>query len=228
MTDPIAVNANKPALEKSGLLDDEQTTDVSSKLVKPRHVRFARYVSNILAPAPISLPLILLVSFYQASSVASALVYAALTLFFLSIGPFIYILIGVRLGKLSDVDVSKRKERLGPFIFGLLSICLGWFVLLLTHAPSILITCLIITAVSGLIMMFTTLWWKISIHASSLAGVATILTVLYGAVMLPTFGLLVLVSWSRVILRRHTVAQVIAGSLLSIALTTILLKVRGF
>lgn len=228
MTNPIAVNANKSTQDNAGLLDDAPTRDIPLKPVKPRSVRFARIVSNVLAPAPISLPLILLVSFYRASSAASALIYTAITLFFLSLGPFAYVLIGVRLGKLSDVDVSKRTERLGPFIFGLFSVCLGWFILVLIHAPSILITCLIITAVSGVIMMITTLWWKISIHASSLAGAATILTVLYGAVMLPAFGLLVLVSWSRVVLRRHTVAQVVAGSLLSITLATFLLKIRGF
>lgn len=228
MTDSFAVDANKSAPNDTGLLDDVLPIDMPLKPVKPRCVRLARIISNILSPAPISLPLILLVSFYQTRSVISAIINAAIALFFLSIGPFTYILIGVRTGKLTDLDVSKRTERIGPFIFGLFSVCLGWFVLVLLHAPNILITCLIITAISGVIMMITTLWWKISIHASSLAGAATILTVLYGAVMLPTFGLLILVSWSRVILRRHTVAQVVAGSLLSIALATILLKIRGF
>jgi membrane-associated phospholipid phosphatase len=76
-------------------------------------------------------------------------------------------------------------------------------------------------------MMVTTLWWKISIHASSIAGAATMLTALYGMVLLPSFLLLILVSWSRVVLRRHTVAQVVAGSLLSIALSLLVLKLRG-
>ena len=53
------------------------------------------------------------------------------------------------------------------------------------------------------------------------------LTAFYGAAMLPTFLLLILVSWSRVVLRRHTVPQVIAGSLVSIALTLLVLKIRG-
>ena len=70
--------------------------------------------------------------------------------------------------------------------------------------------------------------WRIRlVHASSLGGVATILTAFYGAVMLPTFLLLILVSWSRVVLRRHTVLQVVAGSLVSIALTLLILKLRG-
>lgn len=226
MSDPFAMNANSAALNDARLLDDVPA-DEPLEPVKPRHVRLARYISNILAPAPISLPMILLVSFYRATSAISALFYAFIALLFLSLGPLVYIMIGVRTGKLSDMDVSKRTERVGPFVFGLLSICLGWFVLVVLGAPAILITCLMMTAISGVIMMVTTLWWKISIHSSSLAGAATLLTALYGVVMLPSFALLALVSWSRVVLRRHTVAQVIAGSLLSIALTALILKMRG-
>jgi len=64
-------------------------------------------------------------------------------------------------------------------------------------------------------------------HASSLGGVASMLTLLYGAVMLPLFVLLVLESWSRVVLRRHTIPQVIAGSFAGVVLSLIILKLRG-
>ncbi|HEX4714557.1 MAG TPA: phosphatase PAP2 family protein [Ktedonobacteraceae bacterium] len=227
MTDPLAMNANQPVLDDVELLD-VPAIDLPLAMSKPRHVSFARHVSNILSPAAISFPMILLVALYKASSVVSALGYTAIALFFLSIGPFAYICLGVRLGKLSDVDVSKRSERVGPFIFGLFSICLGWFVLLLLHGPSPLITVLTITTISGLAMLIITLWWKISIHASSLAGAVTMLTALYGAIMLPTFALLVLVGWSRVVLRRHTPLQVIAGSLLGITLSAVILKLHGW
>ncbi len=226
MSEQFALHPDESGVDEAALLVDE--AQPAQEVVRPRYLRFARLVSNVLAPAPVSIPMIVLVSFYQARSVVSALAYASLALLFLSIGPFGYVLVGVRLGKLSDVDVSRRNERTGPFIFGLISVCLGWLVMVLIHAPAILVTCLIITAVSGLVMLLTTLRWKISIHASSLAGVATMLTVLYGAVMLPTFGLLILVNWSRVVLRRHTIGQVITGSLLSITLTTLILKWRGF
>lgn len=194
---------------------------------KPRQIRIARIVSIILAPATISLPFVLLVAFYQAQDRLAALIYALITLFFLSVGPLIYILIGVRMGKLSDVDVSRRSERKGPFLFGIISVTIGWLVLSLLHGPENLQTVLIITAVSGVIMLVITLWWKISIHASSLGGVATVLTALYGAVMLPAFVLVVLVSWSRVALRRHTIAQVVAGALAGIAISLVILKIRG-
>src|SRR6266851_2258362 len=207
-------------------VDAEEHVIVEPKS-KPIHVRAARLISNILPPAPISLPLIVLVALYHARNVLLALFYALVTLFFLSIGPFIYILIALRMGKISDVDVSRRTERAGPFLFGISSVLAGWLVLILLRGPTDLQTVLIITAVSGIVMMVTTLWWKISIHASSLGGAATMLTAFYGAIMLPAFLLLILVSWSRVVLRRHTVLQVVAGSLVSIALTLLILKIRG-
>jgi membrane-associated phospholipid phosphatase len=205
---------------------DEQTIiEVPGENTK--RIRIARHVSHILAPATISLPFILLVAFNQAQDQLSALIYACITLFFLSVGPLLYIIIGVRLGKLSDIDVSRRSQRAGPFMFGIVSAMIGWFVLALTNGPRNLQTVMIIAVFSGIIMMVITFWWKISMHASSFGGVATMLTVLYGAVMLPLFVLLVLVSWSRVILRRHTVTQVIAGSLAGIVLSLVILKLRG-
>ena len=205
---------------------DEQTI-LETPAENTKRVRIARHVSNILAPATISLPFILLVAFYQAQDKLSALLFACITLFFLSVGPLLYIIIGVRLGILSDIDVSRRSQRVGPFIFGIVSATIGWIILSLTDAPRNLQTVMIITVFSGIIMMVITLWWKISMHASSFGGVATMLTVLYGAVMLPLFILLIFVSWSRVVLRRHTVSQVIAGSLAGIVLSLVILKIRG-
>ncbi len=205
---------------------NEQTI-IEARGENTKRIRIARHVSNILAPATISLPFILLVAFYQSQDQLTAFIYACITLFFLSVGPLLYIIIGVRLGKLSDIDVSRRSQRVGPFMFGIVSVMIGWFVLTLTNGPRNLQTVMIITVFSGIIMMAITFWWKISMHASSLGGVATMLTVLYGAVMLPLFVLLVLVSWSRVVLRRHTVTQVIAGSLAGIVLSLVILKLRG-
>ena len=203
-----------------------EQTIIEAQGENTKRIRVARRVSNILAPATISLPFILLVAFYKAQNQLTALIYACITLFFLSVGPLLYIIIGVRLGKLSDIDVSRRSQRAGPFIFGIVSVMIGWLVLALTNGPRNLQTVMIITVFSGIIMMVITFWWKISMHASSLGGVATMLTVLYGAVMLPLFVLLVFVSWSRVVLRRHTVTQVIAGSLAGIALSLVILKLR--
>ena len=196
--------------------------------IKSAYTQVARHVSNILSPAVISLPFVLLVSLYRHSSnQATTLFYALITIFFLSIGPLLYIIVGVRLGKFTDVDVSVRSQRLGPFLFSLGSCVLGLGVVVWTHGPKNLVTLFLMVIISGIMLMIITTKWKISIHASTLAGAVTFLMLLYGIVILPAYLLVILVSWSRVVLRRHTIAQVIAGSLFSIAMTLILVKIRG-
>ena len=190
-------------------------------------IRIARYLSNILSPVTVSLPFVFLVAFYHAQSILMALLYTCLILVFLTFGPMVYVLVGVRKGKLTDADVSVRSQRFGPFLFGIISALIGLAVLFFTHSPKNLQTLLLITVISGIVMFIITLWWKISIHASSLAAAATLLTALYGRLMLIAFVLLIVVCWSRVILRRHTLGQVIAGSLVSIALTSLILFFRG-
>ncbi|GAC1561804.1 MAG: hypothetical protein PVS3B3_28710 [Ktedonobacteraceae bacterium] len=194
---------------------------------QPMHVRIARYVSNILSPLAVSLPFVFFVALYHAQNVLMASLYALIILFFLSFGPMVYILVGVRMGKFTDPDVSMRSQRIGPFLFGIASALIGLGTLFFTHGPKNLQTLLLITIVSGFVMMIVTLWWKISIHASSLAAAATVLTALYGSIVLPVFVLLAAVCWSRVVLRRHTLGQVVAGSCVSIALTTLILALRG-
>lgn len=188
----------------------------------------ARALSIVLGPAVVSVLLVVLVALYQHKDLPAALGYAGLTLCFLSGGPLGYILLGVRLGKLSDLDVSQRAERTGPMLFGLCSALLGLGVLLSLHAPKNLETILIITIVSDLLLLVITWWWKISVHAAALAGALTLLTALYGAAMLPAFVLLGFVSWSRVVLGRHTPAQVIVGSCASIVVTLSILLFHRF
>ena len=206
---------------------EETTVAASHPTSVPQYMHFARRVSTLLAPAPVSALLVLFVAPYHTRNLLVAYIYAAVTLFFLTLGPLIFVLLGVRSGKLSDIDLSRRTERTWPFLFGLASAMLGLFVLSYLHGPRALETALVATAVGSLVLMVTTWWWKISIHAATLAGAVTMLAALYGPAVLLALFLLVLVCWSRVVLRRHTLAQVVAGSLVSIALTIAVILLRG-
>jgi membrane-associated phospholipid phosphatase len=206
-------------------LQDADENPITPTDVKTFRMQFARYVSIILSPITISLPAIFLVAFYNRQP--SSLFFAAIAVLFLSIGPMLYIVIGVSLGKFSDIDVSIRSQRLGPFLFGITSSLIGFFTLVLNHAPKNLETVLLASSTIGIILMIITLWWKISMHASSLSGTVTFLAVLYGAIVLPAFLLVVVVCWSRVVLKRHTVAQVTAGAILSAVITLGILMLRG-
>jgi membrane-associated phospholipid phosphatase len=214
-------------LDNMALQDgEEDQVNSAPENAKTLRVQFARYISTILSPIVISLPAIVLVGLYH-SQAPSSLLFAAIAIFFLSVGPMIYIAIGVGLGKFTDVDVSVRSQRVGPFIFGISSSLIGFFILQVMHAPYNLATVLLATVIAGLIFMVITFWWKISMHASSISGTITFLAVLYGKIVLPAFLLVALVGWSRVVLKRHTAMQVTIGAILSAVITLAILFVRG-
>lgn len=204
---------------------DENPITPTPADVKTFRVLVARYISTIFSPITVSLPAIFLVAFYNQEP--TSLFFAAITVLFLSIGPMLYIVVGVSLGKFSDIDVSIRSQRLGPFLFGITSSLIGFFILQFNNAPKNLETVLLTASTIGFILMIITFWWKISMHASSLSGTVTFLAVLYGNIVLPAFLLVLLVGWSRVVLKRHTAAQVTAGALLTGVLTLGMMVLRG-
>jgi membrane-associated phospholipid phosphatase len=227
------MNEVKPALptqeRRADARRQEQAPDptITRPGAASRWLPLARLLSLLFSPISVSIPCVLLVALSQSTSALSALSFALLTLLFLSFGPLLYVIAGVRAGLLSDLDLSRRHERWRPFLVSLASCLVGLLLLLLLHAPRRLELLLATTLLCGLGLLLVTLWWKISIHTATLAGAATLLTALYGVCFLPAFLLLVPLGWSRVVLRRHTPAQVIGGALLSSALALGLLLLMG-
>jgi membrane-associated phospholipid phosphatase len=59
--------------------------------------------------------------------------------------------------------------------------------------------------------------WKISIHCAVASGSVTILALTYGPLVLGGYLLVGLLGWARVAVKDHSVAQVVAGSVLGAA-----------
>lgn len=72
-------------------------------------------------------------------------------------------------------------------------------------------------------MGLVTLWWKISFHASYVTLFSVIFIYVYGIAALPVLVLVPAVAWARVVMNRHTVAQVAAGTLVTGGLSAYLL-----
>lgn len=141
--------------------------------------------------------------------------------------PAVLIFMMFRVGIISDLSLTKRRERFYPYLITLLSYTAmmlfyyrmnmpKWFLLMIAASIAIMIAAIIIT-----------LWWKISAHMFGIGGL------LGGAMSVSYFversnpyfmfmGLFILaglIGTSRLILKRHTVAQVIAGFLLGFLLS---------
>jgi membrane-associated phospholipid phosphatase len=57
--------------------------------------------------------------------------------------------------------------------------------------------------------------WKISLHAGVLSAAATFAIYVFGSSWMWMWGLLLPVSWARVVMKKHTLAQVVAGIVLA-------------
>lgn len=130
-----------------------------------------------------------------------------------------------KLGLVSDFYISEKKERTKPFAGAIASYIVGSVALLLARAPIIVTALMLCYAGNTLIMMAITLRWKISVHASGIAGPVTALVYGTGTWAAVFFLLLIPVGWARVRLRAHTPWQILAGVVVTVVSTWIQLIV---
>lgn len=113
--------------------------------------------------------------------------------------------------QISDIDITKRKERIFIFCFflamNLLSmLCVGW------GGERELEKILFLIWVLGFAAVTITFFWKISIHALVITAAWIVMMDLWG-LNRTWWGILVvlLVLWSRLVQKKHTGAQLLAG-----------------
>jgi len=139
--------------------------------------------------------------------------------FFSGILPVSVIFIQRRSGIVTEMMVNERDERTKPFLGAISSYVLGLLALAYLGAPVAMVYLMACYLVNSLFMMIITLRYKISIHASGVAGPATFLVHQYGMRLWPLTLVMVVVGWARLELRMHTVEQVAWGVLVTVLLT---------
>jgi membrane-associated phospholipid phosphatase len=136
---------------------------------------------------------------------------------FAGVLPTIFITRGVRAGRWDDRNVGARGPRLMVLGFILASVAAGLLVLVAGGAPTQLTWYFGCMLASVAALAAITAAWKISIHCAVASGSVTLLALLYGPWVMPAYLLVAGTAWSRVELRDHTPAQVIAGTILGAA-----------
>jgi membrane-associated phospholipid phosphatase len=144
----------------------------------------------------------------------TGLVWGLLAAFFAAGLPTLFITRGVARGRWDDRNVGARRPRLIVLAFILTSVTLGLVVLAGLGAPRELTWYFGCMLGSVAVLAAITTVWKISIHCAVASGSATILSLMFGPPLMLTYLLAALTAWSRVELKDHTAAQVIAGSVL--------------
>lgn len=172
----------------------------------------ARVVSNVAAPPVLALLGAVLLTL--SSSTTGAWRWAVLLAVTTVLLPSFYVVWMVWRGKISDIHVPNREERLKPYLVTAAAAAVGWAICFFWPAPADFRMLAAANCLQAILFMVITLRWKISLHSAAAGGLTVLgitvfsLSGLYLALTVP------LIAWARVRLERHTLMQTIAGAAL--------------
>ncbi len=203
---------------------------IQSAIETPMHetelepvILWARLISNIFSPPVVWAVLAFPIAFRDAYSQGQAIVWAGVYTLLVCLFPLAYIAWMVHRGKITDIHMKLRKDRLRPFLVSIACTAVAWWVLRLLGAPSVVPQFALFSLVQLTVMAVITLVWQISMHTMSISCAVVAIGLLFGlAPALLATPLIPLVGAARLKLHRHTPAQVVAGTLVG-ALIPVLL-----
>jgi membrane-associated phospholipid phosphatase len=150
--------------------------------------------------------------------------------------PLVGLLAMIHSGKVSDLDVSKRQERMRPMLLILSCYIVALAYLFWVNAPWWLLMYFASGILTTIVVGIITLKWKISGHGAGLGNLIGFLT----ALCVHGISLIQIVPWimvaiiiagivgsARVILHKHTPLQVIAGVVLSAVITILIMGIHS-
>lgn len=154
---------------------------------------------------------------------------ATLAVFGMTCALPLLILLGLlRLGLITNLDITDRRQRFGALLKVLVCYVLTAVYMAMVSAPWWLVMFFVGGCLLSLIVGFVSTFWKISVHATGMGTMAgMILAMMVGGHtdynLLGVFCFVILLGGvlgsARLLLRRHTVWQVLAGWALGILVT---------
>ena len=118
------------------------------------------------------------------------------------------------------IDLSMRQRRMIPYIISIICYLTCYYVMRVIHLPSFMGRILVAALMIQVVCAIVNVWWKISTHTAAIGGVAgAVVAFSYIFLFNPVWwiSLIILLAGllgsSRMILRQHSLEQVIAGFL---------------
>ncbi len=177
--------------------------------------KLARFISTLFVPPSFTIIIFAIFAFVLESEPIKQGVTIFTALVFGFIAPIVLFLILRNKGKLTDQDASIKEERTLPFLIAIIFYLIGLWVLIKYDLNIISIAFWFCYISNTVITIFINKFWKISAHAMGAAGPFAAVVFAFGWIGLFMLPIVLLVGWSRIKLKCHTLTQVIAGILLA-------------
>jgi hypothetical protein len=192
-----------------------RASDLSSK-TEPKKIKtwesvIAVTIASILHPATLILPAVFLIVYKSAGDSHDAFLWTFISLLF-SGAVALFVLIGVKKGFFSDIDVSIKSQRiiLYPFVVAVTLLFTGFIYIF--HGPTSLIVASILFVIALIILDVINIRIKASVHVASVAAIVVGIIYLYGGITFYLLAFIPLIAWARVHEKRHTIKEAIVGA----------------
>ncbi len=182
--------------------------------------QLAKIISVVSNPLIVSLPFCFALIFKSRGDFSYAVLWTIISGVFAGIVG-LFVSVGVKRGFFSDYDVSVRKQRPPLFAFaGIMSIL--YFVLVLyLNGPRILLIGLAALILGIVIAEIINTKIKASIHLAVFSAFSIVVGLLYGGWFWALLLTAPVVAWSRIVLKRHQLAETVVGSTFGISIVFI-------
>lgn len=170
----------------------------------------AHVVSQIGSPPVLAAAAAFLAAGLERS--VAAFGFAALHTLLMVLAPVAYLLLQLRRGRVSDLEIFRREERWRPYLATIAGAWLAWSAIRFGGGPARLSGVAGVLALKAALIFVVTLGWKISLHCATAAAAGALAWKLVGTPLPLLLGGPLMI-WSRLLLRRHTPAQTIAGAI---------------
>lgn len=176
---------------------------------KPERIKVAKFIS-LLFGLPWLFVLIPLVIVKSQVTTSQIFPLAAISIVFQLLIPLSYLAWGMKTGRISDLDITDRKERYGIMTVSIASFLVSLF--LIKEIGNEMVFHMIAVSLLFLTVAYLiTFFWKISMHMGVNMLSITILNVLYDWELWFLYAIVPFVYWSRRVLKKHTHLQLIFG-----------------
>jgi hypothetical protein len=171
----------------------------------------AALVSGILSPPMVVVAAALLC--YRADPQPATLVWILLFVALAALLPCLFLLEQRRRGNVASLWLDERSQRWRPLLFTAASTGLAWLILSMGHSSLLLYSVATAYWLQSFLLLAISLRWRISVQTSGAAGLGILAWAILGTPWLGV-ALVSAAAWSRLQLRRHSAAQILAGAAL--------------
>ena len=168
-------------------------------------------ISSLFLQVPVLVIFLVIILLDSGMVQSQDLSWIVVTLVLLSLLPLLYGAFVYKTKRISNADITDRKERVLPFF--IITFVYGVYLLvtILFDAPWIFKTLATHYFILALILSLVTIWWKVSVHTAGATLFVALLAILIGSQALILSPLIILTGWLRITMKSHNFGQVLGG-----------------